>query len=155
MLEFSEVDVDEIPYLYRESACSMDPEEIGKCMGEAFEAVIGFMTANGVNATGKVMSVYYTYHPEKMTFRSGFSVAADDLAKARGDIKSDVTPAGRALTFTHIGPYALLRESYGELMAYASKNNLELKPPSWEIYVNDPRVTPEADLRTDVFFPLA
>lgn len=155
MLAFKQIDVEETPYLYEERSCSMDPADISQAMGAAFQNVLAFMQANGVETTGKVMSVYYTYDPQKMTFRSGFSVSKEDAAKAKDAIKADATPAGKALAFTHIGPYATLRNSYAEMMKHIEDNSLEMRAPTWEVYVNDPRTTPEAELRTDVFCKLA
>lgn len=133
----------------------MDPADIGKTMGEAFHNVMTFMEKNGIQTTGKVMSVYYTYDPQQMTFRAGFSVSPDDAAKAEGGIKADATPAGKTLAFTHIGSYATLRDSYGEMMKHVEENGLTLRAPTWEVYVNDPRTTSEEELRTDVFSALA
>lgn len=155
MLEFNQVDVEETPYLYEERTCSMDPGDISKTMGEAFHKVMMFMSENGIQTTGKVMAVYYAYDPQKMTFRAGFSVSPEDAAKAAGDIKADATPAGNALSFTHVGPYATLRDSYGKMMQHVEENGLALAAPTWEVYVNDPRTTPEEALRTDVFSALA
>ncbi len=154
MLEFKETEVDETPYLYEERNCSMDPSDISKTMGSAFQNVMSFMQANGIETTGKALSVYYTYDPMTITFRAGFSVSQEDATKARGAINADVTPAGRVLTFTHIGPYSALRQSYGEMMKYIEDNGRKLGAPTWEVYVNDPKQTPENELRTDVFVTL-
>jgi effector-binding domain-containing protein len=59
------------------------------------------------------------------------------------------------LTFTHLGPYAGLRDSYGAMMGYLEENKLEMRAPTWEVYVNDPKEVPEEELRTDVFVSLA
>ena len=90
-----------------------------------------------------------------MTFRAGFSVLPEDLAKAEGAVKADVTPAGKVLSFVHTGPYSELRNSYGEMMTYAEQNGLKIRAPAWEVYVNDPATVPEEELRTDVFVSLA
>lgn len=154
MLEFKQIEVEEVPYLYEERSCAMNPEDIGKTMGSAFHSVMAFMQSNGIQTTGKVLSVYYTYNPNTITFRSGFSVNKDDMPKAQGDIKSDVTPAGTVLTFTHVGPYSDLRDSYGEMMKHIEDEGLQLGSPTWEVYVDDPSTTPAAELRTEVFVSL-
>jgi len=150
MLEFEMTDVEEMPYLYEERSCSMDPSDISAAMGETFQSVYGFMSGKQI-APGAALSVYTTYDPEKMTFRAGFSVSPDDAAKAGGAVKADATPAGRVLTFTHVGPYAELRNSYAKMMTYMESNGLQPSAPSWEIYVNDPATTPSDKLETKVF----
>lgn len=149
------VQVEETPYLYEERTCGMDPKDIGAAMGDVFHSVMAFMKAHGIAPAGQAMSVYYTYDSDKMTFRAGFSVLPEDLAKAEGTVKADVTPAGKVLSFVHTGPYSELRNSYGEMMTYAEQNGLKIRAPAWEVYVNDPATVPEEELRTDVFVSLA
>lgn len=155
MPRFELTDVEEMPYLYEERSCSMDPQDISSAMGEAFVCVMKFFKNHNIESAGKVLSVYYTYDPKVMTFRAGFSVAKEDAAKAEGAVKAAVTPAGRVLTFTHLGPYSDLRKSYAEMMKYIEDNHLKLGTPTWEVYVNNPETVPEAELRTDVFVSLA
>lgn len=155
MPTFELTDVDEMPYLYAERSCSMDPGDIGATMAGAFQEVMGFLQSHAIQSTGKALSVYYTFDPNRMTFRAGFSVSADDAAKAEGGIMAGTTPAGRVLSFTHVGPYAGLRVSYGEMMTFMEANNLKIGAPTWEVYVNSPETVPEEELRTDVFVSLA
>lgn len=154
MLTFELTDVEETPYLYEERSCSMDPSDIGAAMGDAFHSVMRFLDGKGI-AAGEVLSVYYTYDPDKMTFRAGFSVSPEDAAKAEGAVKAAATPAGRVLTFTHVGPYSGLRESYAAMMAHMEANGLKIGAPTWEVYVNDPATTPPEKLETKVFVSLA
>ena len=154
MPDFKLIDVEAMPYLYHEGTSGMEPGGIGAAMGGCFNAVWGFMQANGVQTTGKALAVYYTYDPEQVTFRAGFSVAPDAAGKAKGPVKFDVTPAGQVLYFRHIGPYSTLRDSYGQMMAYMEKEGLTLGAPAWEVYLNDPKLTPEEELITDAFVSL-
>lgn len=154
MLSFKLTDVEAAPYLYEERSCSMDPDDISATMQKAFGSVMHFLKSHNIEPSGRPLSVYYTYDPNEMTFRAGCFVPEEDAAKAEGDIQSDSTPAGKVLTFTHMGPYAGLRNSYGEMMTYLEKNGLKVGAPTWEVYVNDPSVVPEEELRTDVFVSL-
>lgn len=153
MLEFNLINVEELPYLYEERSCSKEPSDISATMGSAFQSVLGFLSSKQISPD-KVLAVYYTYDPEKMSFRAGFTVSPDAAAKAEGAVKSAVTPAGRVLTFTHIGPYSGLSDSYGLMMDYMAKNGLEIGAPTWEVYVDDPQVTPPKELKTEVFVSL-
>ncbi len=155
MPEFKLITVEETPYFYVERSCSMDPADISKAMGEAFQCVWSHLQASGVQTTGKALSVYYGYDPETMTFRSGFSVDASAADKASESVKYDVTPAGEVLHFEHAGTYSKLRDSYDLMMQYMEKEGLKIGAPTWEVYLNDPSVTEEDDLRTAVFVSLA
>lgn len=154
MPDFKIIDVRETPYLYVERTCSMDPADISNEMGSAFQQVWAFMEASAIKPVGSALSVYYTYDPDTMTFRAGFTVAREDMAKAGDDEKADVTPAGRALHFVHKGSYATLRDDYGLMMQHLKDNGLEASGPGWELYMNDPSETPEAELLTECYLAL-
>lgn len=151
MPEFEKLTTEEIGYLYVERESSMDPVEIGQAMGSAFEAVYAFMMRNNITPTGPALSVYDDMSADGMKFRAGFAVAKADIAKAEGDVKGDVTPAGPAVHFTHIGSYDTLREGYGAVMKAVAKQCITLKSPTWELYMNDPGTTPEAELITECY----
>jgi len=154
MLEFNLVSVEQIPYIYQETTCRNDPQEIGDAMGKAFQAVWEFMQSSGVEGTGKVMAVYHTYDPETMTFRAGFSVKTDAADKIQPPIGFDTTPSGQVVYFQHKGAYEKLRDSYIEMETFLQNEGLKMAAPAWEIYLNDPFVTPEEELLTDVFVAL-
>jgi len=151
MPDFKFVDVSETPYLFVTRTCSMEPGEIGQAMGEAFQQVWNFMQGEGIAPAGGALSVYYTYDPEKMTFRAGFTVGREDMAKAKGEVGADVTPAGEVLNFVHKGPYSTLRDDYGLMMEHIEKIGREIAAPTWEVYLNDPASVPEEELLTEVF----
>lgn len=155
MPEFEIIDVEETPYLYVERSCSHDPKEIAEAMGSAFGEVWAFMQSQGIAPAGGALSVYYSYDPDVMAFRSGFTIARDDIGKASGPVKADVTPKTRAVHGTHIGPYAGIRQSYGEMHAYVQAQGVEFTPPTWEIYMNSPDQVPESDLVTELYQTLA
>lgn len=155
MPNFEIIEVSELPYLYVEHTSSMDPADISKGMGLAFNEVWQHMQASSIKPAGPGLSVYYSHDPKTLTFRAGFCVAPDDMAKINGNVKADVIPSGRALHHTHMGPYATLRDDYELMMAYMKENNLEMRIPSWELYINDPGQTPEAELITECYTALA
>ena len=151
MPEFEKLTSDELAYLYVERETSLDPADIGQAMGSAFEAVYEFMMRNSIAPLGPAVAVYDKISPEGMTFRAGFVVAKPELAKANGDVKADVTPAGPAVHFTHKGSYDRLRDSYDAVMKAVVAQGISLKSPKWEVYMNDPGTTPEAELVTECY----
>lgn len=152
MTEYKMVEVEEKPYLYLERTCSMDPNDISRNMGVAFQTVGELAARKKMASVGQALSVYPTYDEQTMTFRAGFLVSAEDAAKAEGEVKADVLPAGSVLNFVHRGPYAKLRDSYREMMTYLAGQGMTAVAPSWEIYLNDPNsVKSEDELETDIF----
>lgn len=155
MTDYSIVQTSAQDYLYVDRTTPMEPAEIGKAMGEAFGAVMGFMQQKGIAPAGPALSVYDTYDPNEVSFRAGFFVAPADAAQADGEIIAGQTPATRALALTHVGPYSELHTTYDAMMAYMQAKGLEIGAPTWEIYVDDPDTTDPAELRTGIFVTLA
>jgi len=156
MPEYKMVKVQEQPYLYNEQSCSMDPSDISKAMEVAFTKVGDVVAKKGIASATDALSVYYTHDEKTMTFRAGFIVSAEDAAKAEGDVKADVLPAGKVLNYVHRGSYATLRVSYGEMMQYLEENNMTVGAPTWEIYIKSPDSgVPEDEFETDIYVTVA
>lgn len=144
--------VEEVPYLYVERSCSMDPSDIGRAMGTAFGTVAAFVGRKGLPGMGPPLSVYLEHDAETMHFRAGFIVSRGDVDAAEGEVRGDVLPAGEVLHFVHRGPYARLRDSYTDMMAHLEAHSLAIAAPTVEIYRNSPEtVDSEEDLETDVY----
>jgi effector-binding domain-containing protein len=73
--------------------------------------------------------------------------------ESQGEVRCALTPAGKALTTTHEGPYEKLHESHDALQAWASTSQVKLAPVSWEVY--GPWNDDPSALRTELFHLLA
>ncbi|MEM1431919.1 MAG: GyrI-like domain-containing protein [Pseudomonadota bacterium] len=146
--------IGETPYLYATGESSMDPAAISAAMGECYGRVVAFMESHGIPPAGPALSVYHTYDPEVMRFQAGIIVSSEAIMDPGADVKGDILPAGRVLSFTHVGPYATLRDDYADMMSYVEREGLKLSSPAWEVYIDDPKDTPEAELRTKVHVAL-
>ncbi len=146
----------DIPYLYVERSCSMNPSDISKNMGAAFCTVAEFIGTHGISSIGNALSVYYEYDEKTMKFRAGFIVSSTDAEKAEGEVRGDVLPSGEVLNFIHKGPYAKLRDSYADMMKYLAANSLVVSAPTVEVYLNNPNmVASEDELETDIYVTVA
>ena len=154
MASYEIVETTEQHYLYVTRKTSMKPEEISKAMGEAFSEVWDFMQAKSIAPAGGALSVYYDYSEGEMEFRSGFAIAPEDAAKAEGSVLADKTPVTRAAHALHKGPYSGLQETYGKIVGEMQWGGHRYGKPSWEVYLNDPDTTPEAELETEIFITL-
>lgn len=160
MPDFTQTTTEPLAYLYAEGTAPMaDPDAIGAAMGDAFGKVMAAMGKAGLAADGPPMAVYHDYDPDTLRFRAGVPAAAGELARVAGDlpdgVATDTLPGGPAIAFTHVGPYATLREDYGQMMAYAEREGLTLGTPCCEIYIDDPSEVAPERLRTEVRMALA
>ena len=150
-MEITREELPEQHYIYVEKRCGMGPE-IAQAMGEGFGAAFGWLAENGIAPQSMPMTVY-TEMPSggQMVFRCGALVTPEDAAKASGPARADTLPAGPALKALHKGAYASMNQTHDALWKHAKAEGLESRMPVWEIYIDDPGETAEADLRTEVF----
>ncbi|MDC0738091.1 GyrI-like domain-containing protein [Cognatishimia sp. SS12] len=142
-------------YMYIAGESPMnDGEAIAQSMGAAFAQAFAALGSAGITATSPPITVYTEMPGEKMTFRCGFFVSADDADKATEAAACASIPAGDALYAQHVGPFSDLNQTHGAIWAHAKASGLASAMPVWEIYLDDPNeVEPEA-LRTEVFHRL-
>lgn len=150
-MKISRKSLPEQHYLYVDRECSFDGAAIGDAMTSGFGELFGFTAANNITPLSMPMSLYTEMPSGKLRFRACALVSAADAARAGGAIKAGVIPAGDVLTATHVGPYAALNQSHKAIWDHADANGLAKIMPVWEIYIDDPGSTPEAELRTEIF----
>lgn len=73
-----------------------------------------------------------------------------------GSLRWQTLPAGRHAVFTHRGSHRQLHQSWGAIYReWLPRTGYLLRDaPPFECFLNDPRRTAEADLRTDIYIPL-
>ena len=69
-------------------------------------------------------------------------------------IQSGRTYAGDVLRVTHVGPYAAMERTYAALIIWRTVAGFEDNGDSWEQYVSDPGSTPDAELVTNINWPV-
>lgn len=143
--------LDEQHYLYVDRECAFEPQSISEAMGSGFGEVFGFAGQHAITPRSMPMSLYVEMPSDKLRFRAGMLVSAEDAARSEGDVKAGLIPAGEALTATHVGPYSSLSQSHRALWDYADAEGLIKAFPVWEIFVDDPQETKEDELRTEIF----
>ncbi len=151
-MDFVRKTLPEQHYIYVEREASMTGTEIADAMASGFGEVFSFKEKNGVKPLSMPTAIYMDMPDgEKMMFRAGFFVSAEDAARAEGQIQSGVMPAGEAFMATHVGPYAKLHETHKALWDHMEAEGVERAMPVWEVYIDDPTTVPEMEIRTEVF----
>ncbi|MDR1209072.1 MAG: GyrI-like domain-containing protein [Clostridiales bacterium] len=117
--------------------------------GDSWDIEIGFPVARETPENGSEVCVNQanspdTNHPEQMS----------TLIPKQHEIFPSVIPAGRAAAALHKGSYAGLEAVYGELFKWVGDNGLKQSGAPYDRYLNDPSVTPEDELLTNVVIPV-
>ncbi len=74
--------------------------------------------------------------------------------KPQNEVMFSASPAGKALRFTHRGPYDAMDPTYEQIANLLDAKDLEAQDVYVEEYRSDPRTTPEDDLVIDIWVPL-
>ena len=143
------------PYLYVEGESPYEGEKIAAAMGAAFGKVFGFVAEAGISPLSAPITVYLGMDPSTLRFRSGVMVSAADAAKADAGVLADELPGGEAMATVHVGPYGKMNETHQALWNHMEEHAIEGAMPVWEVYVDDPEETDEAELRTEIYRAIA
>ncbi len=162
-LEFAEVEVPSVLAAQMPSECGPDPAVISSAMRAAFEKLAGFLRQHKLSPSGPPRAIYAAYGPQGVRFTVVMPIVAPPAATRMigpGFVKP--LPAAKAMRFTHRGPYAELKNTYGQITEFLKAKGLMKTEadwsrymPMWEEYLNDPQTTPPADLRTYIYLPVA
>jgi predicted transcriptional regulator YdeE len=118
---------------------------------QAWSEVLAYVPAlSQHNQITKSMSLY------KMglqVYRAGFALSAPPKDLPKG-LTYEKFPGGKYGRFVLTGPYSLLPEASSRAWDAAKKLNIR-DDYAIENYVNDPCITPQDQLRTEILLPLA
>ena len=150
-MAYERVELPEQPFIYVERECGFTGPEIAAAMGSAFGEVYTFVVQQGIKPVSMPASMYMEMPAEKLRFRGGFFVTAEDAAKVSGSILADRLPACTVLKTVHTGSYANLSAAHSAMQAHMEAEGMKSNGPIWEIYIDDPEAVPEADVRTEIY----
>ena len=150
------VETETRPMLYVTRTSGMGSQAIADAMAGAFAAMGAFLQESGVKPAGPPLALYHDRNLATGTISVdvGFPVTARATTKAAGAVHAGQTPSGKALKAIHHGAYATMPRCYDCIAAHMEKFGLGVPSMSWEVYLNDPRTTPEAELLTEIYVPV-
>ena len=110
---------------------------------------------SGISEHNKITGRFSLYKLGPQIYRAGVSLTSAPERLPEG-LQSTTFPGGKYSRFVLTGSYSNLPEASGRVFKIVSEMDLELRDDfNIEHYVNDPRVTPEQELVTEILFPTA
>lgn len=92
---------------------------------------------------------------ETMIYQAGVAVASDPRKLPEG-FRHRAVKSGKYARFVLSGPYRQIWMAFDRIFKTLAEEKVELRPEFCiENYLNDPRVTPEDQLRTELLVPIA
>jgi AraC family transcriptional regulator len=129
-------------------------------IGATFERLNALAVGRGwVGPTTRFFGVYYDdpAATPALALRSDACLTAPDDSSSDADLRLLAISGGRYAVLLHVGPYAELHRAYTWLYReWLPKSGEEpADRPCVEEYLNNPRITPPAELCTEIWLPLA
>jgi effector-binding domain-containing protein len=131
-------------------------EKIGPFMNTAPQA---WTEAHGhvpaLSEKNKIVGYTSLYKMGPKVYRAGFALAAAPVDLPKG-LSYEKFPGGKYSRFVLTGSYSQLGAASGRVWGIAGEEKIPLRDDfAIENYVNDPRVTPEEQLVTEILLPTA
>jgi effector-binding domain-containing protein len=133
-----------------------DLRHIAAAISDGVHAVLDGLGRRRIEPAGPLQVVYHadqvldddTATPIEICF----PVAA--WFDGSGEVYGTELPGGPAAVTVHRGPYAEIGPAYHTVSGWVADHGHELAGGPREVYLNDPRQVPEADLLTEVRWPI-
>ncbi|QXD22751.1 SRPBCC family protein [Opitutia bacterium ISCC 51] len=143
------------PYVGIKTTTTM--EAVGPAMADDFGKLKNYFQGQEVNPDS-IFSIYHKWDPIKgmVVYTTGLAVESAPESLPEGFVAGEF-PACEAYEVTHTGPYRHLGNAWSSAMMHARakvfKQSKKIHP--FETYANNPETTPENELITNVYFPIA
>ena len=126
---------------------------IALAMGEAFGAIMAHVEAGEAQYAGPPFALYPGEIADEFDVVICMPVAPGATAGPGVDLEE--VPGGTVACTMHKGPYSGVGEAYGALQAWMAANGKRPGGPPREVYLNEPGAVPDAELLTEVDWPIA
>lgn len=153
-LEAAVADDAAVTVAYVELSSAKDNESIKNALGPAFGQVMAALAGAQVAPAG--MPIVVTTSEEGEQFQMWAAIPIDVVPVPLPDPAVSVATlgGGKAARTTHKGAYAGLGDTHAKLRAWMEIHRLERAGAPWEQFVNDPGNTAEAELLTEIHYPV-
>ncbi len=127
-------------------------QDLPKVMEKSLRKIKEHLAKFEEEPTGPPFAAYYDMSMDSFDVEIGFPVSR--AFAETGNIQTSVIPGGKIASCTHTGPYTGISKAYQFLSNWVKENGYETKEVVYEIYFNDPAVTPPQELTTQIFLLL-
>ena len=131
--------------------------EIGSAISNGVHQVLAELGRRGIEPAGPLQVVYHADQVLDEDTSAPIEVCFPVTApfQGTGEVYGTELPGGPAAVTLHRGPYAEIGPAYHTLSGWVQDHGHELAGGPREVYLNDPRRVPEADLETEVQWPIS
>ena len=136
------------------TSCGTDAESAKAAIGAAYGKIGRVMQGNGSQMQGAPMTITTSYDKDGWKFDAVIAVDRNDASADAPDVQAGVTYAGKAVQFTHVGPYDRIGDTITKAYAWTAVQGYKPKDRLIEEYISDPGNTPPEQLQTRLVIPV-
>ncbi|RJP26450.1 MAG: MerR family transcriptional regulator [Actinobacteria bacterium] len=130
-------------------------EKLGDAIGIAFGEIFALLGERGEFPAGPPLSIYYDEEWDESDIEMEVCLPVIRPMGGRERVRGRELPGGLAASTLHMGPYHEIAEAYQALDLWMKENGYNYTGPPREVYLVGPdQVDDDADLRTEVMFPV-
>lgn len=127
-------------------------EQLPQLLGESYMKIMQYLQEQGELPAGAPFAGYFNLDMQNMDVEIGIPVSRKLPEKE--NIKTSEIPAGEYASCIYTGPYDKIEPAYNALTEWAAKKGYTPSGIAYELYIDDPGVTPPEELRTQILFLL-
>jgi effector-binding domain-containing protein/carbon monoxide dehydrogenase subunit G len=148
--------VEPLQIAYLPTTSLPEPAAISEAMGKAYFEILSFIDRHGLAEAGAPLSIVRGFAGSQLRFDAAIPVrSVTDATPREGTaVKLGTTYSGTAIRIRHTGSYRQLGNTHRKIAAYLAALGLERNGDAWETYISDPTRVPEAELLTEVYYPV-
>jgi len=142
--------------LYAGKTYHAQMSDMAESMGAAFPEVYKAVSDTDAQINGMPFSIYNNMDLVKKTCMYTAAIPVASSVSVGHGVQCNDRPACKALKVVHTGPYRHLGNGWSTGMSDMrhTKMKIDKSNPPFELYVNDPENTPEAELVTEIYMPI-
>ncbi|WP_326645980.1 MerR family transcriptional regulator [Streptosporangium sp. NBC_01755] len=134
--------------------CHTDLAGISATIAEGFGTLMGVLTEAGRHPAGSPFLVFHDVIDADNDGDIDVCIPIESPVAAPPPVQVGQMAAATAAVTTHRGRYDEIASAYHALTTWIAEHGHEIAGPPRETYLNDPAVTAEADLLTQVAWPI-
>jgi effector-binding domain-containing protein len=155
-LEIEHMIIDAAPIAYVTASSMPSTTAVSEAMGAAFFDVLRFLDRHGLKEAGAPISISRSFSGSRLVFDAAIPVTGitNTTPQSSDGVSLGTSYGGPVIRVTHVGSYGELATTHEKIAAYLAAYGMQQNGQAWESYESDPARTPEAELRTYVWYPV-
>ncbi|MFX0030203.1 MAG: GyrI-like domain-containing protein [Candidatus Hermodarchaeota archaeon] len=127
-------------------------QQLPQLIGKTYMKIMQYLGDQGVDPASAPFVGYFNLDMQDLDIEIGIPISKE--LPEKDEMKLSKIPAGKYVGCIYTGPYDKIQPAYDVLTQWIEKNGYEASGIAYELYIDDPGVTPPEELKTQILFLL-